>query len=128
MTATPTGAGKGLIGVGRKHRRIKTVVVAMQYRIENKDKTKTVFLEGTLTFTDNAAFRNIVHDLARHQGDRAVIDLGGLEFLDSAGLGMLLLARDTASEHKIRLSLRAPGEQVSRMLDIARFHELIPVE
>ncbi len=100
----------------------------MQYRIENNQKAKIIFLEGSLTFPDNGAFRNIVHDLARHQGDRAILDLTRLEFLDSAGLGMLLLARDTASEHKIALSLRSPQDQVRRMLDIARFDELIPLE
>jgi anti-sigma B factor antagonist len=58
---------------------------------------------------------------------RVVVDLGGLEFIDSSGLRMLLLADARAREHGYELVLcpgREPVQRVFEMagaLDILRF-------
>jgi anti-sigma B factor antagonist len=58
---------------------------------------------------------------------RVVVDLGGLEFIDSSGLRMLLLADARAREHGYELVLLAGREPVQRVfemtgaLDILRF-------
>jgi anti-anti-sigma factor len=57
-----------------------------------------------------------------------VIDLAKVEFIDSAGLGMLLIARDEASKASRQLTLRGPQGQVKRMFAVTRFETLFAIE
>jgi anti-sigma B factor antagonist len=58
---------------------------------------------------------------------RVVVDLGGVEFIDSSGLRMLLLADTRGREHGYELVLLAGRESVQRVfemtgaLDVLRF-------
>jgi anti-sigma B factor antagonist len=58
---------------------------------------------------------------------RVVVDLGGLEFIDSSGLRMLLLADARAREHSYELVLLEGPKPVQRVfemtgaLDVLRF-------
>jgi len=50
-----------------------------------------------------------------------------LEFIDSAGLGLLLRIQDACSKAGQTLSLRVPSDgQVQKMLQVARFDQLVP--
>jgi anti-anti-sigma factor len=49
---------------------------------------------------------------------RVVVDLGGLAFIDSSGLRMLLLADSRAREHGYELVLLAGSEPVQRVFEI----------
>ena len=59
---------------------------------------------------------------------RHVIDLSQVEFIDSAGLGMLLLARDEGKRKNLDVCLRRPRGQVKRMLEVARFDTMFTIE
>jgi stage II sporulation protein AA (anti-sigma F factor antagonist) len=61
-------------------------------------------------------------------GQNYVLDLHGLEFIDSAGLGMFLIARETAEKKVLQLRLRRPQGQVQQMLQVTKFVDLIPCE
>ena len=62
----------------------------------------------------------------RHQP--SVIELSGLDFIDSAGLGMLLIVRDAAAAHSAKVVLRGAREQAKRLIQVARFDSLFTVE
>ena len=49
-------------------------------------------------------------------------------FIDSAGLGMLLLARDEGKRKNLDVCLRRPRGQVKRMLEVARFDTMFTIE
>lgn len=84
-----------------------------------------VALRGRLTFAENGQFRRILGQLGDLAGvPRVVFDLGGVDYIDSAGLGMLLVARDAVAGQKGRLTLDSARGQVARMLDLARFRDL----
>jgi len=100
----------------------------MEYNVRGDDTTRELFLQGRLTFSDNVDFRKIVDDLKAYNGTKCVFDLAGLEFIDSAGLGMLMLLRDATSDRPFSLSIRNADGQVKRMLEIAKFDALIPFE
>jgi anti-anti-sigma factor len=57
-----------------------------------------------------------------------VIDLKDLDWIDSAGLGMLLLARETAAKNNLQLVLRAPQGDVKSLLKLGRFETLFDVQ
>ncbi|MER5757783.1 STAS domain-containing protein [Streptomyces sp. NPDC002082] len=56
-----------------------------------------------------------------------VLDLTELAFCDSSGLNALLQARLTAIEHGRRISLHAPNQQVTKLLEITGTRQLFPI-
>jgi anti-anti-sigma factor len=97
-------------------------------RFEFKSGDDNVSFSGDLTFTDHMAFREIADRLAASPGKTLVIELSGLDFVDSAGLGMLLIARDEASKANRTLILRGAKGQVQRMFALTKFDKLFTVE
>ena len=63
-------------------------------RFEFEGSEARVSLIGEFTFTDYAMFREILSRLTRTRDTEIAIDLSRLDFVDSAALGMLLIARD----------------------------------
>jgi anti-anti-sigma factor len=51
-----------------------------------------------------------------------------LDFVDSAGLGMLLLAHDAAAEGRKSLVIKNVGGQVKKMFALAHFQKLFALE
>jgi anti-anti-sigma factor len=56
-------------------------------------------------------------------GSTFVIDMSGVEYVDSAALGMLLLLRDHAGEAS-RVTIHGSRGQPEQVLRIANFHKL----
>jgi HptB-dependent secretion and biofilm anti anti-sigma factor len=98
----------------------------MRFEFDNDDAT--VSISGEFTFTDHVAFKAIASRLFERQGKPIVIDLAKLEFIDSAGLGMLLIVREEADKAHRSLVLRGPCGQVKRMFDVTKFDTLFTVE
>ncbi len=99
----------------------------MDYDIQNDGGNATVALKGRLTFADHESFRDIV-DVFKDGGVKECsLDLSGLEFIDSAGLGLLLIVRDSAQEASASVSISGAQGAVKKMLEIAKFGEIIPI-
>lgn len=95
----------------------------MEYEIKNIGAGSELFLRGHLTFEGNEAFREVMNKLAARRD--LMIDASGLEFIDSAGLGMLLLLHETLSGTGAKLSLRRAQGQVRRLLVASHFDRLV---
>jgi anti-anti-sigma factor len=87
-----------------------------------------IAVSGEFTFTDHGPFKQMITEMFAAKGKAIVIDLSKLEFIDSAGLGMLLLARDEAKKVNRELVLKRPGGQVKRMFGVTKFDQLFTVE
>jgi len=98
----------------------------MDYTLSDNGSGMEVHLNGRLLFSDNDKFREIVEKLKARNGGECVIDLKDLEFIDSAGLGMLLIARETATGCNTVLKLRGAHGQVDHILKVSKFDSLIP--
>jgi anti-anti-sigma factor len=96
-------------------------------RFEFNDDGNVSF-SGDLTFTDHMAFREIADRMAVANRKTVVIDLTSLDFVDSAGLGMLLIAREEAANASRTLILRGAKGQVKRMFGLTKFDTLFTVE
>jgi anti-sigma B factor antagonist len=59
---------------------------------------------------------------------RVTLDLSGLAFCDSWGLAALARADDAARRDGFRLVLRAPSQNLCRLLDIVRLRQLFTIE
>lgn len=100
----------------------------MDYDIRSHGHETEVMLRGRLTFADHESFRDIVSIFKEGTTRRCALNLGGLEFIDSAGLGLLLIVRDAAKDGHADVVLRGAKGSVRKMLDIAKFSDIIPLE
>ncbi|MBL4692326.1 MAG: STAS domain-containing protein [Magnetovibrio sp.] len=99
----------------------------MEHNINISGNGATVTLSGRFTFTDNKDFRDILSKF--EEGIlNCTLDVKNLEFIDSAGLGMIILANDTVSDNGGSFILRSPQGQVRKMLELTRFGDIITVE
>lgn len=83
--------------------------------------------QGKFTFSDNGAFKDILEAIRRNKLNSVTFDFSGTEFIDSAALGMLLLARDEAEKKQIGIILRGAGGQPEKMFTVSNFHKLFKV-
>jgi anti-anti-sigma factor len=97
-------------------------------RYEFRGNEARVAFSGDLTFADHVVFREVADRLGASVDKTIVIELASLDFIDSAGLGMLLIAREEATKKSQTLVLRGAKGQVSRMFDLTKFDTLFTVE
>jgi stage II sporulation protein AA (anti-sigma F factor antagonist) len=85
-------------------------------------------LNGRLEFTDHDRLRDIVALLDGPNLRRFVVDVSGLDFIDSAGLGMILILQEEAEQKNIKLIVRGPRDDVKRSIDLAKIGEIVAIE
>lgn len=91
------------------------------------EPTRTVV---TVSGRLDAASRDQLTQLALpslERGDTVVLDMAGVTFLDSAGLGALVLLGKKALEHGTSLLAARPSQQARTSLRLARLGDFLPV-
>ena len=96
----------------------------MDFQIRSTNAGLRVMLSGRLTFAENGRFRSMLAELQDSAARTVVLDLGAVDFIDSAGLGMLLYTRDTLRRCNGVVTLDAAAGQVDRMLDLTCMRDL----
>lgn len=100
----------------------------MQASITKESGTAEVRLSGRFDFNAHRDFRNAYEPLMAESDIRAVtIDMGGVEYLDSSALGMLLMLRDKAGAANKALTLTNVRGPVKQVLEIANFGKLFHI-
>lgn len=89
--------------------------------------TCTFTLSGKFVFLDHQAFRPIVDIVKKAEVPNVKLDLAGLEFVDSAALGMFLVVRDEAKKNNINLTLANPTGHVQKMFTLSNFSSLFNI-
>lgn len=101
----------------------------MQFDSHIDNNGLTLRLHGRLEFTDHERLREMVAQMNRmEKGARFTIDASQLEFIDSAGLGMLLILQEEAQDRQLTLVIRGVKGGVRRSIELARIDELMTVE
>jgi anti-sigma B factor antagonist len=85
-----------------------------------------VALRGELDVADAAEVAASLAVVAA-SGRQIILDLKGLEFIDSSGLAALVRARHHARQAGFDVLLAAPQQQVSRMLALTRLIDVFQV-
>jgi anti-anti-sigma factor len=84
------------------------------------DETAVIALAGEL---DMAGAPALEHELGQLQSDTLVVDLRGLEFMDSSGLRAIVTSAQRAQDAGRRFALIPGAAQVMRVFDITRMRE-----
>ncbi len=100
----------------------------MNFLQEQKPDGLTLTLTGSFTFKDHHSFRALVDLLKASGGRRHVLDLSGLEFLDSAALGMLMVAEDDLSTSGSVMALRRPTPSIARLLELSALDTVFTID
>ena len=105
-------------------------VPALRVTEEVDGSTTVLRLAGELDLATADVLRERVGALSATRSGvrRLTLDLGGLEFLDVAGLGALLEAGRRMTERGASVSLRRPRPMVLRMLSLLSLEGALQVE
>jgi HptB-dependent secretion and biofilm anti anti-sigma factor len=88
-----------------------------------------IALFGRFDFSAHRSFRSAYEAQLKDARVSAIeIDMGSVEYLDSAALGMLLLLRDQASVLNKAVILSNCRGMVQQILDIANFKKLFTIQ
>jgi HptB-dependent secretion and biofilm anti anti-sigma factor len=85
-------------------------------------------LRGSFTFKDHHGFRAVLDALASASGSRTMLDLSKVEFLDSAALGMLMIALEETARLNSTLILRNPSPPIARLFELSAMDTLFKIE
>ena len=92
----------------------------MDCNIENTGNTLLARLAGQFIFSDHPKFKAVLNAASDPATQNIRLDFARVDFIDSAGLGMLLLLRDTCDKNKKSLTLLHPNGQVKKVFDILK--------
>ena len=97
----------------------------MDYKINNNGGQATVVFSGDITFSENVSFRQLLKDVAEQTVTSCEFDLSGVDMVDSAGLGMFLIAREQADTAGWKLSVTGAQGHVASMLKLTKLSDLL---
>lgn len=100
----------------------------MNYKTVNLKDGVEVQLSGSFTFRDHDTFFEIVSMIKTGYNKNMVFDFSECDFLDSAALGMLVIAHDEAAAKEVSLSIKGAQGKVKDVLYAARFDTLYTFE
>ena len=84
-------------------------------------------LSDRMEFSDHTMFRTLLDDVCSSGAKKCVFDLSDLNSIDSSGLGMFMVAHDTAKTSGWSLCLKAPRGHVKTLLELGKFDRILEV-
>lgn len=97
-------------------------------RIEHDELVSVIALEGELDVTSAPSFRATVFGLIGAGHRRLVIDLSGLDFIDSRGLWVIVAAHREVDAAGGKLLLRHPRPTALKVLETTGLSGMIEIE
>jgi HptB-dependent secretion and biofilm anti anti-sigma factor len=100
----------------------------MQAKLINDAEGRSVIqLQGRFDFNAHREFREAVDSALASSSREVHVDLGGVDYLDSSALGMLLMLRDKSKSAGREVALTRCAGAVKQVLDIANFGKLFRI-
>jgi anti-anti-sigma factor len=99
----------------------------MQASVSVADGKAVIKLQGRFDFNAHREFREVVDKSMEGTAREVLVDLSGVDYLDSSALGMLLMLRDKAKTASREVALTNCSGAVKQVLDIANFSKLFRV-
>lgn len=96
--------------------------------VERAPTHSVLSVEGELEFGTAAPLRSALLDLAHEHAGTLVLDLSGVDFIDSTGLSLLVQAKQRLDAQGSRFVLRNPAHRVMRVLEVAGLATVFDIE
>lgn len=94
--------------------------------IINGDNEMVISIEGRFDFSAHQDFRDS-YEGNKDDVKSYVVDMNKASYLDSSALGMLLLLRDHANNHKADVRIANCNPDVHKILTISNFEQLFDI-
>ena len=99
----------------------------MDYTKSDNGGTLEFKMSGSFGFSDNPKVRSMISEMESSGSNSISLDLSSLSHVDSAGLGMIVLINDSASEAGKSMAVKGAEGQVRKLLDISKFDQIMTV-
>jgi anti-sigma B factor antagonist len=97
-------------------------------RFELEDGAFVLQIVGEININTLSDIRNKVDSFELSQYKKIVVDLTRVNFLDSSGMGYLVVLIKQAKVNQAQISLRNPSALVKRMLSTIRLDRYVTIE
>ncbi len=95
----------------------------MKYRTREKGGVAIIELSGKLMGgEDSSIFRGLIYDLLEKKIKNVVVDLGGLSWINSAGMGILISGYTTMRKHQGDLKLLNVSNKIKSLLYVTKLN------
>lgn len=103
--------------------------VAQQFVVGGTDADVTIAVSGELDARQAQRLRELLLGTINDQRVRALrVDCSNVTFIDSTGLGVLVLATKRAVDREVRLVLHSPSARVQQLLELTGLDKVLVVE
>ncbi|MCZ4282285.1 STAS domain-containing protein [Kiloniella laminariae] len=99
----------------------------MDYSLLPDKKNVKCIMKGEFTFSDHPTFRSMIDEAVKTGAHTIQVDLANVDYVDSAGLGMFLVAQERAQSEDWTLRISNPKERVKTMFKLVKLETLIQV-
>lgn len=99
----------------------------MKYRVDEKPGASVLHLIGEIVVTDRGEFEEVVDEVLAPRPQRVTVDMSEVEFMDSAGLGLLLMLREEALAKQAKIVLEGAQGHVRDLFEAAGFELLFDI-
>lgn len=99
----------------------------MEITDNSSENTSAMVFKGKLTFADYKHFQDLFQRLEQSAPSHVNVHLGDLEFIDSSGIGMLLLLKEKCDQKNVALIVHKPQGQVKKMFEVAQLDKVFSI-
>ena len=99
----------------------------MQSKICSYEDLVLVRLKGRCTFSSLSQFEEVLDLIRQRPVSHYEIHLGELEYIDSSGVGMLLMLHEACEKKHSTLTLVKPSVQVMKVLRLTRLEQMFNI-
>ncbi len=96
-------------------------------RQEHKDGAVYLFLEGEIDVYTVPQLRDVMIPLVEQAGQKVMVDLTNVNYIDSTGLGVFIGALKTSHMYEVELELTGVTERIKRLFSITGLDELMKI-
>lgn len=96
--------------------------------VKQRDDTAIIHLNGALTHSAFDSFNALLDTLSVSDVRYCVLDMSNVDFIDSGGIGMLLLGQEVAEQRECEYRLRSVRPAALSILEQAHVRELFAFE
>jgi anti-sigma B factor antagonist len=99
----------------------------LEMAVRYLDGTAAIALRGEIDLATAPTLAACIDDALTHEPDVVELDMSGVEFLDSAGIRVLIGAHRRLGEDPKRLVLKRPNAQLRRVLEVTGVDDCVTV-
>lgn len=100
----------------------------MFYTKNDRGDVREIILPESIASVDKADFIEIIDKFLETGFETLLLNFENCEYLDSAGLGFLFIAKQEVSNAKRSLVLKNPNNDVKKMFNILNFEHIFDIE